>query len=230
MLIKLKLDATELMRVFLFKKIIMAEEKKGFILYSDIIHTIEKLTDEQAGVLFKHILKYVNDENPECKDLITEIAFEPIKQSLKRDLLKWDDKKQKRSEAGIAGATKRWQNIANDSKRIKPMANIAVSVNDNVNVKDIHKDFNFAIFLDWFNKTTNRNFKSISEATKKSFKARLKEGYTKEDIMKAVINCSKDKFHIENPKYLTPEFISRADKLALYLSAPTETKTKTIIY
>ena len=121
----------------------MAEEKKGFLLYSDIIHTIEKLTDEQAGVLFKHILKYVNDENPECKDLITEIAFEPIKQSLKRDLLKWDDKKQKRSEAGIAGATKRWQNIANDSKRIKPIANIAVNVNDNVNVnvKDIYKSF-----------------------------------------------------------------------------------------
>ncbi len=42
----------------------MAEEKKGFLLYSDIIHTIEKLTDEQAGVLFKHILKYVNDLNP----------------------------------------------------------------------------------------------------------------------------------------------------------------------
>lgn len=119
----------------------MAEEKKGFLLYSDIIHTIEKLTDEQAGVLFKHILKYVNDENPECKDLITEIAFEPIKQSLKRDLLKWDDKKQKRSEAGIAGATKRWQNIANDSKRIKPIANIAVNVNDNVSVKDIYKSF-----------------------------------------------------------------------------------------
>tara|TARA_R110002126_G_scaffold77076_1_gene192314 strand:- start:10 stop:594 length:585 start_codon:yes stop_codon:yes gene_type:complete len=121
----------------------MAEEKKGFILYSDIIHTIQKLTDEQAGVLFKHILKYVNDENPECQDLITEIAFEPIKQSLKRDLLKWGDKKQKRSEAGIAGATKRWQNIANDSKRIKPMANIAVSVNDNVSVsvKDIYRSF-----------------------------------------------------------------------------------------
>ena len=128
-------------RGFSFKKIKMAEEKKGFILYSDIIHTIEKLTNEQAGVLFKHILKYVNDENPECKDLITEIAFEPIKQSLKRDLLKWDDKKQKRSEAGVAGATKRWQNIANDSKRIKPMANIAVSVNDNVNVKDIYRSF-----------------------------------------------------------------------------------------
>jgi hypothetical protein len=131
----------------------MAEEKKGFLLYSDIIHTIEKLTDEQAGVLFKHILKYVNDENPKCKDLITEIAFEPIKQSLKRDLLKWDDKKQKRSEAGIAGATKRWQNIANDSKRIKPIANIAVSVNDNVSVINIYRRFaNLILTNDEFNK------------------------------------------------------------------------------
>ena len=131
----------------------MAEEKKGFILYSDIIHTIEKLTDEQAGVLFKHILKYVNDENPECKDLITEIAFEPIKQSLKRDLLKWDDKKQKRSEAGIAGATKRWQNMANDSKRIKPIANIAVNVNDNVSVINTYRRFaNLILTNDEFNK------------------------------------------------------------------------------
>jgi hypothetical protein len=134
----------------------MAEEKKGFILYSDIIHTIEKLTDEQAGVLFKHILKYVNDENPECKDLITEIAFEPIKQSLKRDLLKWDDKKQKRSEAGIAGATKRWQNIANDSKRIKPIANIAVNVNDNVSVINIYRRFANLIL-------TNDEFKKLLE-------------------------------------------------------------------
>lgn len=122
------------------------EEKKGFLLYCDVIHTVGKLSDEQAGVLFKHILLYVNDEHPECKDFITELAFEPIKQSLKRDLVKWDTKKQKRSEAGIAGANKRWQNIAKDSKgsnRIKSMANIAVSVSDSVSVSviDIYKSF-----------------------------------------------------------------------------------------
>jgi len=122
------------------------EEKKAFILYSDVIFTVSKLSDEQAGVLFKHILAYVNDEHPECKDFITELAFEPIKQSLKRDLVKWGTKKQKRSEAGIAGANKRWQNIAKDSKgsnRIKSMANIAVSVNDSVSVsvKDIYRSF-----------------------------------------------------------------------------------------
>ena len=42
----------------------MAENKKSFLLYCDIIHTIQQLSDEQAGNLFKHILQYVNDENP----------------------------------------------------------------------------------------------------------------------------------------------------------------------
>ena len=119
----------------------MAEEKKSFLLYCDVIHTVQKLSDEQAGVLFKHILAYVNDEYPECKDLITEVAFEPIKQSLKRDLVKWDEKKQKRSDAGKIGANKRWQNIANDGKRIKPIANIAVSDSVSVSVNNIYRRF-----------------------------------------------------------------------------------------
>jgi len=138
----------------------MAEEKKGFLLYSDVLHTVEKLTNEQAGKLFKHILKYVNDLNPECEDLITEIAFEPIKQSLKRDLLKWDDKKQKRSEAGKVGANKRWQSMANDSKRIKPIANIAVSGNVNDNVISIYMSFDH---LSISNEEANKLFKSYSK-------------------------------------------------------------------
>ena len=119
----------------------MAEEKKGFVLYCDILHTIQKLNDEQAGKLFKHILLYVNDFNPTCEDLITEIAFEPIKQSLKRDLVKWDEKIQKRSDAGKVGANKRWQTMANDSKRIKSMAKMADSVSVSVSVKDIYRAF-----------------------------------------------------------------------------------------
>ena len=40
----------------------MAENKKGFILYSDIQSMIDKLPDEYAGKLFKFVLAYVNDE------------------------------------------------------------------------------------------------------------------------------------------------------------------------
>ena len=112
------------------------EDKKGFILYVDIKTMVDKLPDEYAGKLFKHVLAYVNDEDPETDDIILQIAFEPIKQQLKRDLQKWNDKINKRTEAGKMGANARWgiKEITKDSKRIKPVAKIAVSVNGNVNV------------------------------------------------------------------------------------------------
>jgi len=69
------------------------ENKKSFILYADIHSTIQHLTDEKAGELFKLILSYVNDEDPEVNDLVLKIAFEPIKQQLKRDLTIWKNKK-----------------------------------------------------------------------------------------------------------------------------------------
>ncbi len=92
----------------------MAKEKKGFILYCDIIHTIEKLSDEQAGKLFKHILKYVNDQEPIAEDIITEIAFEPIKQSLKRDLQKYEGIRLKNKE----NALKRWNATASEPMQV----------------------------------------------------------------------------------------------------------------
>jgi len=121
----------------------MAKDKKSFILYVDQKDLFNKLPDEIAGKLIKHIYSYVSDENPESEDLIVNIAFEPIKQQLKRDLKLFEEKRVKRSEAGLAGANKRWQEIANDGKRINGIAKIAVNDNDNVNVisKDIYRSF-----------------------------------------------------------------------------------------
>lgn len=50
----------------------MAKDKKSFILYADLIHTV-KLPDDKAGTLFKHLLKYVNDENPITDDLMFKL-------------------------------------------------------------------------------------------------------------------------------------------------------------
>lgn len=88
----------------------MADSKKSFILYADLIHTVSKLPDEVAGKLFKIILDYVNDKNPVTEEFILEIAFEPIKQQLKRDLRDWEEIKSVRSESGILGNLKRWNN------------------------------------------------------------------------------------------------------------------------
>lgn len=84
----------------------MAENKKSFILYCDLLATVSKLPDEVAGKLFKTILSYVNDENPEPEDILLQVAFEPIKQQLKRDLKDWEQKKKHRSDSGKLGGTK----------------------------------------------------------------------------------------------------------------------------
>src|SRR5436190_13533845 len=84
----------------------MAENKKSFILYCDLIHTFKELSDTEAGQLIKHVLSYVNDENPEMDDRLLNLVFEPIKQQLKRDLIKYEDIKDFRSEIGKAGGIK----------------------------------------------------------------------------------------------------------------------------
>ena len=69
----------------------MSENKKSFLLYCDLIHTIDKMPKDKAGELFMTILEYVNDKNPEPKDMIVSLVFEPIKQNLKRDLIKYEN-------------------------------------------------------------------------------------------------------------------------------------------
>ena len=119
--------------------------KKGFLLYADIQNVINKLSDEYAGKLFKHILAYVNDENPTINDLLLEIAFEPIKQQLKRDLLQWSETKAGRSKAGLASVEKKRQNKldSSNSTNVKneqqDTTNSTDNVNDNVNV-NVNKD------------------------------------------------------------------------------------------
>ncbi len=108
----------------------MAENKKKVIVYADWIHIFEKLKDAEAGKLIKHFFRYINDENPVAPNRLTELTFEPIKQTLKRDLVAYNEKKSKNSES----AKKRWNavNDANASERIKPHAKHADSGNGSV--------------------------------------------------------------------------------------------------
>ena len=122
----------------------MAENKKSFILYCDQKGVWDKLDDAQAGRLIKHIISYVNDDNPVAPDFITELAFEPIKQSLKRDLKKWENQQTQRSEAGKRSAEVRKRNAKlaeRDSTTVNERSisstvngSVSVNVNDNVSV------------------------------------------------------------------------------------------------
>lgn len=110
----------------------MAENKKSFLLYVDLIHTVEMLPDDKAGELFKHLLRYVNDKNPTTTDMIVALAFEPIKQQLKRDLKVWEKKQEQWSEAGKKSARIRALKVV-EGRSTESTVNDNVNVNVNVN-------------------------------------------------------------------------------------------------
>jgi len=113
----------------------MAENKKSFVLYSDSKGLIDQLPDDIAGRLFKHIFAYVNDEDPISDELILNIAFEPIKTQLKRDLVKWSNQTEQRRQAGLKSAEMRKRNATEVNERSissTDNVNVNVSVNDNV--------------------------------------------------------------------------------------------------
>lgn len=113
----------------------MAKDKKSFLLYCDLIHTVKKLSDEQAGKLLKHILSYVNDENPVANDVIIDLVFEPIKQQLKRDLKKYEGT----CETNKENILKRWNKIN---------TTVYEPIRPNTNDTDIEKDKDIDIGID----------------------------------------------------------------------------------
>ncbi len=128
----------------LFYTLNMAENKKSFVLYSDLIKSIEHLTNEEKGILFNHLLEYVNDMNPVLTDRLVLTAWKPIELQLKRDLVKFEEVKSKRSDAGKRSAELRAlksseQNPTNPTSvesvqqtSTNPTVNDTVNVNDNV--------------------------------------------------------------------------------------------------
>jgi len=117
----------------------MAEGKKSFIAYSDWDGMFQALPDEVAGKLIKHIFSYVNDRDPESNDYIIVALFEQIKTTLKRDLAKWEQQREQRSDAGKMSAKNRSTKINERSSSLNEIVRNP-TVSESVNVNDIVND------------------------------------------------------------------------------------------
>ena len=85
--------------------------------------------------------------------------------------------------------------------------------------KGTKEQINYIALIDFFNNLTGKKTKVVNDKAKKQLNDRLKEGYNKNDIKTALINCYDDSYHKEtNHKYLTLEFISRPDKFEKFFS------------
>jgi len=112
----------------------MADGKKSFVAYADWKDTFDNLPDEIAGKLIKHIFAYVNDENPISNDFIIDAVFSNIKNTLKRDLKKWESQLEQRRNAGKKSAEMRALTKINDRSISLNEKTRNSTVSDSVNV------------------------------------------------------------------------------------------------
>lgn len=181
----------------------MAKDKKSFVLYSDLIRSIEHLTNEEKGILFNHLLEYVNDLNPILKDRLILTAWKPIELQLKRDLIKFEEVKLKRSNAGKRSAElkakKNSDNIQQNSTNSTSVdfvqqtsTNSTVNDNVNVNVNDINIYISEKEFLEiwkrarFFYDKKPCGIENLQPFEKQLFKQLLDSGFKKQDFEFAV--------------------------------------------
>src|ERR1019366_2749179 len=103
-----------------------------------------------AGELFLHILEYTNDLNPTPINDVVELVFEPIKQTLKRDLIKWAEKAKKAGLAsGKARELKRTQTNSQVQNELNPtQRTVSVSVSVPVSEPVIVKKETTTVFAE----------------------------------------------------------------------------------
>ena len=71
----------------------------------------------------------------------------------------------------------------------------------------------YDLLLSEMNRILGKSFRGDAKS-RSSFAARIKDGFTVEDMISAVKNYAADPFHRDSKyKHITPEFITRADKL-----------------
>lgn len=215
----------------------MAVGKKKVIVYTDWIIQFKDLTDEEAGKLIKHFFNYINDLKPES-DRLTELLFNPIKATLKRDLQSWESKQQTNKENGLKGGRPKKEitetNPNNPVGLLKTQSNPKKGVSDsvNVNVNDIKETLNvrklkfsetLKPFLDIYSKDMLNDFylywtehgerdKKMKFEKQKSFGISQRLAYWSKNDFKP-----KQQNKIDNPHGLSPAQLesSRLAKIAI---------------
>lgn len=113
--------------------------KKSFIAYKNWKSTFDELSNEDAGKLIKHIFEYVNGSNEKADTVLIRAVFANIKDTIDRDIVKWEEQIKQRKAAGKRSAearkstsVKRSSTSVNETQR-NSTDSVNVSVTDSEN-------------------------------------------------------------------------------------------------
>ncbi len=172
--------------------------------FKDEVNVVKEIIEYQIKIceLFKKRGKYIYSER----------VLENIK---KRDKIK-----EVRSLAGQRSAQIRKEKSAN-------VKQIEINAEENSRKEKKEKEkkekkiiefrkenIDWKKLLSFFNETFTKNNRVFNDSNKNKYLARLKEGYTRDNIRRAMLNVKKDPFHSEsNFKYCTLEYFGRSATL-----------------
>ena len=204
------------------EKVIPLLHKHGWLGYGLYWALNEKLRDANGYKLERNYEALAFDlrvEQDIVKDIVENFKLYKLNntffysETLKQRMLIMEERSVKARES----ANKRWNKGNTNAMRTQCDGNAIKVKESKVNKSKVTKKI-VDEFITLFNSITNKKFIS-DDKIKHSLNARLNEGFTMDDFKKAIINCSLDSFHIESGlKHLTPEFITRSNKLQKYLN------------
>ena len=191
----------------------MANEKRLlFKFYSSYFEIAQELNDKDRLAFYDALIKkQFTGTDTELKGM-ANFAYLSQKHSIDKQVEGWEFKTKSKLlhpiEGGSVGG--RAQEEVKEKEKEKEEVEQTMPTKSDI-------DIDFDSLLIGINKTLNRKFKLINDATQKKYLKRLKEGYTKKDISTAIKNAAKSEYHKnENYQYLTPEFFSRSTTLDKY--------------
>lgn len=189
----------------------MPTQRKSFIIHKDSLSVLDELSDEQAGLLFKAIKAYQNDEGIEL-DSLTKIVFSPFKAQFDRDDEKYKKIVERNKNNGSKGGRPKTEanpenpdkpsglngNPENPSKADSVSKSKSDSKNDSVSESKSKKTTLSAkanndcleVFNYWKEVMKKSNSSILNAKRTKAITGRLKEGYTVEQIKMAIVGCS----------------------------------------
>lgn len=97
----------------------MADGKSSFVLYTEYLRHIQKMSMEQRGELFTAILCYAADESVPELDAAADMAFSFIRERMDRDNAAYMDKVEKRREAGKLGGRPKADGFSEKQEKAK---------------------------------------------------------------------------------------------------------------
>lgn len=89
--------------------------------------------------------------------------------------------------------------------------------NKNIPLTPKGEVIDFDILLQTYNKIFGKECRVVNKTVREKYKALLKQGYTKENIHTAMLNCKKDELHKKNNwKYCSIAYFSRTNTMDLH--------------